>query len=68
MTKPEFRNNDECPEYPPVTPGQLKEYRRRLEYLRKHPESAMDWRNSIKQLRKSMQNRRVKQIDEGKKL
>ena len=68
MTKPEFRNNDECPEYPPVTPEQIREYRRRLAYLRKHPESAMDWRNSIKQLRKSMQNRRVKQIDEGKKL
>ena len=40
------------PEDIPVTPEQLHEYRRRLEHLRKHPESTMDWRDSIKRLRK----------------
>jgi len=40
------------PEDIPVTPEQLQEYRRRLDHLRKHPESTMDWRDSIRQLRK----------------
>jgi len=35
---------DVRPEDIPVTPGQIREYQRRLEYLRKHPESAMEWR------------------------
>ena len=40
------------PEDIPVTPEQLREYRRRLEYLRKHPESAMEWSDFVGQLRK----------------
>jgi putative addiction module component (TIGR02574 family) len=40
------------PEDIPVTPEQIRECERRLEYLRKHPETAMDWRDAIAQLRK----------------
>jgi len=41
-----------CPEDIPVTPEQIQECERRLEYLRKHPESSIDWRDAMAQLRK----------------
>ena len=40
------------PEDIPATPGQIQECERRLEYLRKHPESSADWRDALTQLRK----------------
>jgi len=37
----------------PVTEAQMQEYQRRLDHYRQHPETAVEWHDSLSQLKKS---------------
>jgi len=37
----------------PVTGAQMKEYQRRLDHYRQHPETAVEWHDFLSQLKKS---------------